>query len=78
MTKQFDDEFQGKANHKKDHKKRHKPGFNESQDIMTQRHTRISFKNYLRDLKEQEALEDLEDEDELNFDDEVETKNEEL
>lgn len=72
MTKQPDEEFRIKENHKRDHKKRHKPGFNESQDILTQRKTRINFKNYLRNLKEEEAYSDLDDDfsdlDEMDFD----------
>lgn len=58
MPKQFDEEFQGKTNHKRNPNKRHKPGFNEGQDVLVQRHNRINFKNYLRDMKEQELLGD--------------------
>ena len=53
MSKFKSDEIFVKENHKRDRKKRHKNGFNESQDIQTKRHERIHFKNYLRDLQEQ-------------------------
>jgi len=66
MTKQFDEDYPVKSvTRKRNPNKRHKTGFNEGQDVLVQRHTRINFKNYLRNMKEQELIDDLED-----FDDE--------
>lgn len=47
----------------KDKKKRHRAGY--SDEIVESRATRVSFKNYVRQLEEQ-LLEDNQDEDELN------------
>ena len=66
MAKKFDEGFLVKQSHnKRDHKKHHKHGFNEGQDIQTQRHARINFKNYMRDIEEQL----LTDEDDYGDDD---------
>lgn len=63
MSKKIDVGYLSKESHsKRDHKKRHKRGFNESQDVQTQRHARINFKNYMRDLEEQSIELDLDDE----------------
>ena len=64
MAKKFDEGFLVKQSHnKRDHKKRHKHGFNEGQDIQNQRHARINFKNYMRDLEEQSLFDNYDDED---------------
>jgi hypothetical protein len=61
MTKQFDEDYPVKPTatvRKRNPNKRHKTGFNENQDVLVQRHNRINFKNYLRNVKEQELMDD--------------------
>jgi len=48
----------------KDKKKRHKGGF--SEEVVESRATRISFKNYVRQLEEEQMLDDGDDLDDLN------------
>lgn len=44
---------------KKQPNKRHRKGFAEGQDIASQRHRRVSFKNYLNELEEELLDEEL-------------------
>ena len=56
------------VNTKRDTKKHHKRGFSEGQDIATQRHRRIGFKQYMKELEE-ELLEQELDYTDDNLDD---------
>lgn len=48
------------VNTKRDTKKHHKRGFSEGQDIATQRHRRIGFKQYMQELEEELLEQELE------------------
>ena len=51
-----------------DKKKRHGRGFNESHDIMASRKARVGFKQYLRELEEQDHDYDLSSVDDDDYD----------
>jgi hypothetical protein len=63
----FDDHLEKNEQRVKrtDKRKHHRRGFNE--DVSDRRATRVNFKNYLRELKEEELAEEIDDVlDELN------------
>ena len=55
------------VNTKRDSKKHHKRGFTE--DVATQRHRRIGFKQYMKELEDELLEQELEDTDDILDDD---------